>query len=287
MIASRAMKARTVGTVIAFVLVAAFAGGAAAQPTLAAPDVVRLRDGGLLRGTIAELVAGNHVTIVVVTGETRRVAAADFTFAGPVEEAPRATPTTTAVIPQPPAVDTPPPPSAAPATSTVPVASRARVRFRTREGERIVVDAASETSGTPSYARVCTTPCATTIPIGAYHVALTRRGFPRLTVEHLLPIEDRDLVTVEYETRGGTRFGGYVVIGVTAAAGIGIALAPFAADERSRDGLFAPAIVGGVAIAAIGVLIGLLMHGTDDAAHASVKHHEDEDDYSDDDDDDE
>ena len=49
---------------------------------------MRLRDGGLLRGTIAEFVVGDHVTIVLITGETRRVAAADVGFAGPAGELP-------------------------------------------------------------------------------------------------------------------------------------------------------------------------------------------------------
>jgi hypothetical protein len=261
---------------------------AAAQTAPAAPDVVRLRDGGLLRGTIAELVPSDHVTILLITGETRRIAAAEVAFAGPVEEAPRP-PTAPAALPTTPSGDTAPPTSA-PTTTTAatttataasadaaPPTGAARVRFRGVEGSRVVVDAARETDGTPSFARVCTTPCSLVMPIGAYHVALTSGALPRLTIEHLVPIEDRDLVTVEYETRNGTRTGGLVLIGITAAAGVGVGLSPLAMEGRSRDAAILPAIVGGLAIAGIGTLIGLLMHGADDAAHSTVTHHEERD----------
>ena len=286
------MNSRSLGVAFVVCLLIGFAAQrAAAQSAPAAPDLVRLRDGGLLRGTIAELVPGDHVTLVLLTGETRSVAASEFSFAGPADEAPRVVASGATSVPTAPSTDTTPPTQpAAPTTpvdASAPPAGGARVRFRGDDGERLVVDAASETSGTPTFARVCTTPCALVMPIGTYHVALTASGKPRLTVEHLVPIEDRDLVTVEYETRGGTRAGGFVVIGLTGALGLGVGLSPLAIDARARDGAILPAIIGGVAVAALGTLIGLLMHGTDDAAHSVVTHHEDqsEDDSSDDGDD--
>jgi hypothetical protein len=47
-----------------------------------APDVVRLKNGGLLRGTISELVPGDFVSIVLITGESRKVPYADVQYAG-------------------------------------------------------------------------------------------------------------------------------------------------------------------------------------------------------------
>lgn len=286
------MNSRALGVAFVVCLLVGFAPArVAAQSAPAAPDLVRLRDGGLLRGTIAELLPGDHVTLVLLTGETRRVAASDFSFAGPADEAPRVVASGATTIPAPPSTDTTPPTNAAtpttPTDASAPPAGGARVRFRGDDGERIVVDAASETRGTAGFTRVCTTPCSLVMPIGTYHVALTASGKPRLTVEHLVPIEDRDLVTVEYETRGGTRAGGIVVIGLTGALGLGVGLSPLAIDARARDGAILPAIIGGVAVAALGTLIGLLMHGSDDAAHSVVTHQEDrsEDDSSDDSDD--
>jgi hypothetical protein len=62
--------------------------GASTEPTrpVAAKDVVKLKSGGLLRGTIAELVPGEFVVIVLITGETRRIAASEFDYAGPEDQ---------------------------------------------------------------------------------------------------------------------------------------------------------------------------------------------------------
>lgn len=54
----------------------------------APPDVVRLRGGGMLRGTIAEHEPDSHVSIVLPTGEVRRVPAGDVLWAGPANEMP-------------------------------------------------------------------------------------------------------------------------------------------------------------------------------------------------------
>jgi hypothetical protein len=69
-----------------------------------APDLVRLKNGGMLRGTIAESEPGQSVTIVLLTGETRKISAADLRYAGPANAAPPA-----------PAQTAPAPPTAAPA----------------------------------------------------------------------------------------------------------------------------------------------------------------------------
>lgn len=58
------------------------------QAAVAAPDLVRLKNGSMLRGTIGELVANDHVTVITVTGETRRFSLAEVTYAGPASEAP-------------------------------------------------------------------------------------------------------------------------------------------------------------------------------------------------------
>jgi hypothetical protein len=69
-----------------------WSGGSAAQDrpssasSLAAnpvpPDVVRLKDGGMVRGTIIELVPNGSVRIQLPDGQTRTFAVADTTYAG-------------------------------------------------------------------------------------------------------------------------------------------------------------------------------------------------------------
>ena len=52
------------------------------------PDVVRLRGGGLVRGTIIEHLPGGPVHIQLVTGEERRIEADQVEWAGPATEMP-------------------------------------------------------------------------------------------------------------------------------------------------------------------------------------------------------
>ena len=63
----------------------------AAAPSAPPPDIVRMKDGGLLRGTIAESVPGSFVTIVLLTGETRKIAFSEVDYAGPADAAPKPT----------------------------------------------------------------------------------------------------------------------------------------------------------------------------------------------------
>ncbi|HEY4103317.1 MAG TPA: hypothetical protein VGM44_05470, partial [Polyangiaceae bacterium] len=65
---------------------------AAPAPAAAAPDLVRLKDGSMLRGTIAELKPNDFVTIVLITGETRKIPFANVDYAGSASGAPGAQP---------------------------------------------------------------------------------------------------------------------------------------------------------------------------------------------------
>jgi hypothetical protein len=59
------------------------------------PDEIRTRDGGLYRGVILENVPGDHLTILLANGESRRIEAADVEYAGAI--------TTTVALPTAPA----------------------------------------------------------------------------------------------------------------------------------------------------------------------------------------
>ncbi len=296
---SRRLTPCLASLLLAFVVLVTGTRVAAQVP--AAPDVVRLRDGGLLRGTIAEYVVGDHATLVLITGETRRIAAADIRYAGPAGEEPAAggaappsagsnshadattvTPAT-AIAPATPSTYADSGPATRAAVPAAPADARpaTRIRIRSARGERVQVDAAPPGA---ELAPLCETPCAPTLRTGVYRFALTRPGLPRLEADHLVPLEEGDRVEVTYDTREGTRVGGLVLIGITGALGVGIALAPLAVEERARDQAIVPALVAGAALAGLGTLVGLLMHGTDDRALVNVTHR-DEDDEDDEDDD--
>jgi hypothetical protein len=79
---------------------------AAAQTAPAPPpDIIRTKDGGMLRGTIVEKVPNDHVEILLPNGQSRTVPMADVDYAGP-------TAGDTGAAPQAPA---PPPPAPLPA----------------------------------------------------------------------------------------------------------------------------------------------------------------------------
>src|SRR3954469_19088327 len=65
-------------------------GGSQASEASEAKDVVRLKNGGLLRGTISELNPGQSVTIVTAAGKTRELPMSDVGYAGPAARDPGA-----------------------------------------------------------------------------------------------------------------------------------------------------------------------------------------------------
>src|SRR5689334_10616230 len=70
------------------------------------PDLVRTKDGGMLRGTIVEKVPNDHVEIQLANGQTRTVKMSEVEYAGPANEsAPAPVPP-----PPPPALPVPVPP---------------------------------------------------------------------------------------------------------------------------------------------------------------------------------
>jgi hypothetical protein len=55
----------------------------AASAPGALADVVKLKDGSLFRGTITALVAGDHVDLLLLSGETRQFTMSEVAYAGP------------------------------------------------------------------------------------------------------------------------------------------------------------------------------------------------------------
>ena len=53
----------------------------------ASKDVVRLKDGSVVRGTISELLKNRSVTIVTLSGKTLEFAMSDVAYAGPESKA--------------------------------------------------------------------------------------------------------------------------------------------------------------------------------------------------------
>lgn len=83
----------------------------AEPPAYVARDVVMLKDGGMVRGNIRELVPNEYVVIDMQGGESRRFAMSEVHYAGTVEDAPGQPAPKAAPAPVRPATDEPTPPA--------------------------------------------------------------------------------------------------------------------------------------------------------------------------------
>jgi hypothetical protein len=119
-------------------------GGGVIESTTVTVDTVHLRSGGMFRGRVTEIVPGDHVTVLLPTGESRRVVWRDVD---------RVIVASTAV---------PPVPSAS-APATAPMSGpRARVHIKAPSPSYLYRRAA----GTTEFVTACQTPCDAEMPIG-------------------------------------------------------------------------------------------------------------------------
>src|SRR5260370_20381772 len=234
------MHLRPLTTIAALVAVAANAGTAAAEPTSAAsaattttpaaptvtpPDLVLLKGGGMMRGTISELLPGEAVTIITVGGVMRRVPMSEVTYAGPAERAPQSPSKTgeSAVS------DTPAPPVAAAPQDTsvrpfilvqgravpfkfVSMVPNLTLHIKTGEAE------ARTWMGTPTgltattYTSICSAPCDASLPAGSHQFALSQgSGVPVQTPE-LSNLQEPSMLNGTYESKQGLRTAGWVIM---------------------------------------------------------------------------
>lgn len=193
-----------------------------AQQAPAAPDVVMLKNGGVLRGTIAELVPTGSVTILTVTGEKRVVSMTEVRYAGPAGNAPGAAP--------PPAVVGGPKPLVQVNAADAPLQLRStqpEVTFLVRVSEAMGTTVGmgagmgsrgggmgfggvSQYSGR-SYARICTAPCDATMPAGQYNLALSRGGGPPVETGNMTGFQGPATLNGHYTSFAALRATGVVI----------------------------------------------------------------------------
>ncbi len=284
-------------------LLACAAGTASAQsapgeaktfaPSTAAPDVVRLRNGGLLRGTISELVPGESVVLITATGEVRRFAMADVEYAGPAAGLPGAA--------APPAASAPPPPARA-ADGRLSIRLRSslpEVTFHQRIASEVSTGGAISfgiglgggggrggvgftpyASTGATYAPLCQAPCELAMMPGTYYFGLS--------LEDRLPVSQDKPVVVppgatqimgEYVDHQELRVAGYVV-GAASFVG-GAALFGWAAITGAqicsdRGGCVVPeerttALGAGLGIMLGGAVISYVLGSFDDEVEVTVQ----------------
>ncbi len=261
-----------------------------------ASDVVMLRNGGLLRGTISEYVPGSHVVLVTVAGETKRVGAAELKYAGPAAGAPGA---------------------AGPATSQgggrggrgtvtvnapeVPVrlqANHDEVTFHLRTGESTgsavttgfgmgfgyrggagaMPSMAITNMHGRSYGRVCTAPCEATAPAGTYSMALSKgnNGTP-VETEEMVRIDGPSTLQGTYTSYATLRGVGVAVVVASLIGGGYLIYTSFDSEEVCQGGLCADEtkvdktqLIGGSALLIGGTILGSVLSGKSDEASIRV-----------------
>jgi hypothetical protein len=191
--------------------------------------VVKLKTGSMYRGTILELVVGDHVDLRLVSGEVKRFGFADVAFAGPANDAPSPAPP----LPPPPPPPPPAPPPAAPATGPQPLvtlestpakihfeATSHDVDFHIRTGEAVVSGMVWTGRGLGGYGgvahgydHICTAPCVATLPAGTHRLALSLAGGQPVEAREAITIAGPSTVRGTYVSRQGTRVGGWLLLG--------------------------------------------------------------------------
>jgi hypothetical protein len=181
------------------------------------PDLVRTKDGGMLRGTIVEKVPNDHVEIQLANGQTRTVKMSDVEYAGPAAS--------DAGSPPP-----PPPPPLAPSGITVSVPT-AKLELKSPQHgltfHSKVGDARGFASGTmwtskgaapttvevhaESFGRICTAPCAAEVPQGTYRLGLSLDDGDVVATELPLDLKGKLRLEGEYVSKSGTRTAGWII----------------------------------------------------------------------------
>jgi hypothetical protein len=199
--------------------VPAFAQSAGGAP----PDLVKLKDGSMFRGTISELVTNDHVDIVLASGQTRRIPMKDVQYAGPANAA------TPAAAPPAPPPPPPPPPGAGGAMPLVTVnGPRAELRlespdpnttFHIKTGQADVEGggmtwggrAFSYSAQANAYTIICTAPCTAGLPVGTHELGLSQGGRIAQSDEPTT-ITGPGTLQGTYVSKAGTRVVGWIVV---------------------------------------------------------------------------
>lgn len=239
---------------LAFAFVLALGTGAAAtsvstqahaqQTQAAPPDVVKLKNGGILRGTIAELVPGGTVTIVTMTGETKKIPMAEVQYAGPAAGMPGAAPPAT------PAPASGPRPLIQVNGRDAPLylrSSQSEVTFymrtSTSEGSSVSTGAMVGSRGFGAvgggtsvfsgrtYARICTAPCEATVPAGQYTLALSKGTGNPVEDEQLVRVDGPATLAGKYTSYAGLRAAGFVITLASVVTGFYLIFTSFGKEE--------------------------------------------------------
>lgn len=186
----------------------------------ASVDTIHLRNGGMFRGHVSEIVPGDHVTIRTETGETKRLAWAEID---------RVIVASTPIPPPPSGV-----PGVAPATAPLDapmVGPRAHVHIKSPRNVILY----RKPAGTNAWSKACTSPCNTELPIGdSYRVA--GNGVQQSKEFHLEASPGSTVeVVVDPQSTGGMILGGFIAGGGFTVGYVGLIAAAVGAARADGE----------------------------------------------------
>jgi hypothetical protein len=234
--------------------------------------VVTLKKGTIFRGTLVELVAGDHLTLQTPTGETKRFANADVAS---VHSDTPSTPVEAPVV-QPPGA---------------PQANGTKVHFEAKNDETdLFVQTGAAMVGpagvggtgrtVKEFEHVCGAPCDASLTAGKHRLALAYRDRdPVQTGE--VTLEGPVTLKGSYDDKRGLRTAGWIVFGVGIGAGASLVAGSLAGSSEncSKQWLtgfctgsspHAALLGAGLATIAVGTVVGLVMVMLHDHAHIEV-----------------
>ncbi|HVY25586.1 MAG TPA: hypothetical protein VHB79_03515 [Polyangiaceae bacterium] len=289
------------GIVLASLLIAAaahaeeHAAAPAAPATDAAdPDIVRLKNGGLVRGSITELIPGDSVTIVTRAGKTREFSMNEVEYAGSAAKDPQASPPA-AKVAAPAAADDDEDEDPDDSKSSAHADAKPYVTVHGREARlqlianeagitfhRQVASAVAVGGGGSAYAtgyeRMCTAPCKVSLPAGTETFALSRDGDPPLAGDPVqLPAGDAQL-RGSISSRGGVRLAGWLSMIGGVVGGAALALTSTSKGQTCSFGTCVEStevnvgqLAAGIAMFGVGLGVGVVLVRIPDAASVEVE----------------
>ena len=193
---------------------------------------MKLKDGSLYRGVIMELAVGDHVTMRLDSGESRRFAAADVAYAGSADAAPKP-PVRRFHRPH----HLRPPTGSEPRPLVTVNAAEAKVHFESPSPDvdfhlRVEDATAVGWSGRGAYGfvlhgytHICNAPCDATLPAGRHRLALSQSGGVPIEADEAVDLSGPSKVTGTYQSSQGTRVAGWVVMLGSTVAGTAMMIA--------------------------------------------------------------
>jgi hypothetical protein len=253
---------------------------APSAPQGSPPDLIRLKNGGMLRGTISELVPNDYVVIVTLSGESKRFSMSDVQYAGPAAEE-RTYPAPAPVAPAPAPVAPAPAPTRVDdegdARPEITVhAEEARVSLTSepsghtfhKRTSSAVVRAGSAVAVGEGYREMCTAPCEVSIASGTYSFGVSEPGESPVAAEAVTVPPGRSELHATYNDNSGVRIAGGVVLAAGLVGGLGLTLASLDGGSGELDtGL----LIASTGVMCGGIVIGFALMRVSDSAEVEVR----------------